>query len=412
MEIWRTADKISIVVKKITSYSPGAQLGIHQGYVVFGNNKKQLDSAINWAGSDYHVLKDIPNRGFKIKILNSAGNSSQGGKLSFWNCIISNIPSKEFSSIIVGINSSILAELINSSIFEYGVCTTPVLFASCEGRTCVIHNNMPSYKRLMEYIQSQKSLKSNKSMLRIGHLYESATMKDVYLGEVAKIFEFEQLKTKNGTFNNIRIFSNPILCKFFVSYSTLNSIREELELKYNIKSTTLYELLHAYKQILLNGADNAIREVESGKLSLRNTMNLIYSTYKESYTLPITRVFNRNYLKKTVPKRIDTGEYMSLGCTEAEFTKLLSEFRLCLYKYANLLAIQHKAIMEDKKSWRYGSDFSYYFADFMENIESCYGIIPEPINKIDIGNLKLHIHNILELANEPESKVSYVENVK
>ena len=80
-----------------------------QGYVVpEGSN---LDNARIWAeGSDWEPKEyKYKNGTFTLRITNAAGHSSQGGKLSFWNCQIRTEDGKEF---LIGIASDCLAELI------------------------------------------------------------------------------------------------------------------------------------------------------------------------------------------------------------------------------------------------------------------------------------------------------------
>lgn len=115
-----------------------------QAYLVDPENKKQLASARHWAtyteygdydyGTREYAWKiehepiefEFDNTGFNFELLDCAGGSSQGGKLSFWNCIVS----KDDKRFKIGINSDMLLEILKEGSFEKGKCTTTICFAS------------------------------------------------------------------------------------------------------------------------------------------------------------------------------------------------------------------------------------------------------------------------------------------
>ena len=67
-----------------------------QGYAV--SEGSNLDNARYWAErSDWEPKEyKYKNGTFTLKVTNAAGHSSQGGKLSFWNCQIRTEDGKEF----------------------------------------------------------------------------------------------------------------------------------------------------------------------------------------------------------------------------------------------------------------------------------------------------------------------------
>jgi hypothetical protein len=93
-----------------------------QAYLVDPSNKKQLESALHWAKwveygpYDRETRKyewsidhdgtefEFDNTGFSLELLDCAGGSSQGGKLSFWNCLVT----KDDHVFKIGINSDML----------------------------------------------------------------------------------------------------------------------------------------------------------------------------------------------------------------------------------------------------------------------------------------------------------------
>jgi hypothetical protein len=118
-----------------------------QAYLVDPSNKNQLKSARTWAtyteyGNyvktesgkwEYEWTKKhdpleytFGNQRFKLELLDCAGGSSQGGKLSFWNCIVS----KDDQRFKIGINSEMLLELLKNATFVKGVCQDDLLFVT------------------------------------------------------------------------------------------------------------------------------------------------------------------------------------------------------------------------------------------------------------------------------------------
>ncbi len=151
-----------------------------QGYVVpEGSN---LDNARNWAESFDWEPKEYKykNGTFTLRVTNAAGYSSQGGKLSFWNCQIRTEDEKEF---LIGIASDCLAELIINNTLINGKCQNKIYFAKYKGnQTYAVTENMPLYGVAMQ----DKKLKEAKttSKYKPGDLVESLTSTYLYLGEV------------------------------------------------------------------------------------------------------------------------------------------------------------------------------------------------------------------------------------
>ena len=129
---WTLYDKVTIVVSEREN-----KYKYPKANIVNTKDKNQLASAMHWAeynrairGENGELIKDkngnvtyetvkadvfeTENKGFKVKLLDCAGSSTQGGKLSFWNCIIS----KGDMKVIVGISSDLLVELLKNTDFE------------------------------------------------------------------------------------------------------------------------------------------------------------------------------------------------------------------------------------------------------------------------------------------------------
>ena len=170
---WRLFDEVIIVVNSFG-----------QGYVVDPANKKQLDTAMRWAqrGSDKEpeVIRTA-NKDFELTLYDCAGHSSQGGKLSFWNCKIE----KDGKSYIIGVNTNFLLSLMLHSTFVNGKCQSKLFFAKQAGNTCLICDGMKEYDEAMKNIQMKKELNTKKTKnWQVGKNYVTATCNELYLGEV------------------------------------------------------------------------------------------------------------------------------------------------------------------------------------------------------------------------------------
>lgn len=197
---WKLFDNIIIVKSAHKSYKYGCQ----QGYIVEPGNKKQLESAKHWGGRSVYntddegnYIKDeagnyvvtyeeaevieTHNSGFKLTLLDCAGGSSQGGKLSFWNCLIE----KDGDKYVVGINSELLLELMLQSTFTNGVCDKELCFARKNGNVGVLHTEMTQYQDAIKDMQIKKKVNTKKtSKWQIGSNYVTLNNNDVYFGMI------------------------------------------------------------------------------------------------------------------------------------------------------------------------------------------------------------------------------------
>ena len=178
---------------------------IKQAYVVDPKNKSQKESAIRWAewpewiydsdkkeytGKIEHkpIETLTENRGFKLSICDCAGGSSQGGKLSFWNCILE----KDDKQYKIGINSEMLLNVLKEGTFIKGVCKEPVCFASKSGRCGVVIENGPSYIEARGDMELKETIsKSLTTKYGFGANICTATIDDIYLGKYYRFWRFE-----------------------------------------------------------------------------------------------------------------------------------------------------------------------------------------------------------------------------
>lgn len=160
-----------------------------QGYVV--SEGSSLDNARNWAErSDWEPKEyKYKNGTFTLRVTNAAGHSSQGGKLSFWNCQIRTEDEKEF---LIGISSDCLAELITNNTLINGKCQNKIYFARCGNSTWAITENMPSYKLALKDKQLRETKKTSK--YEVGSVVSGLTVNRMYAGVV-----YEYIKTYRTT---------------------------------------------------------------------------------------------------------------------------------------------------------------------------------------------------------------------
>lgn len=196
---WKLMEKVDVAIRD-SKYSSA-----FTGYVAEHGDKKALDSAKSWARiRDYSKdsldksaytegeVHTFDNEGFTAKILASAGGSSQGGRLSFWQCAIE----KDGVSFSVGVNDSMLADLIKNSDISNGVIKQKVMFARNSGSAGLIHEGMDSYKEAVKDMESKNTFKKAKktSKWEIGGVYSTLTKTSVSIGKVWDTLEEYQEK--------------------------------------------------------------------------------------------------------------------------------------------------------------------------------------------------------------------------
>lgn len=180
------------------------------GYIVEHGDTKGLEGAKDWARErewDYEKKEytevyepkvyTFDNEGFSATILDSAGGSSQGGRLSFWRCEIE----KDGVKFTIGVNDAILADLIKNSDISNGVVKQKVMFARKGGQPGLIHDKMDAYADAKADMQQKADLKSAKKTNKweIGGAYSTLTHTDICIGEVYDTLEeYEVEETYNG----------------------------------------------------------------------------------------------------------------------------------------------------------------------------------------------------------------------
>lgn len=184
-------------------------------YLVKGDSAESLDNAIFWANikkGDTENIYTYPNGNFKLEIIKSAGKSSQGGKLSFWECDITTPDNIVFK---LGINAESICSLIRSSVCTNGVIDKPVWLGYSAKGTYAYVEGMDEFETAKQIVQSKANLKASNSKYKAGDVVETIEKTEAYLGEAYKLFDYDYHYT---TFN-IYIKRFPEKYHVFADYS-------------------------------------------------------------------------------------------------------------------------------------------------------------------------------------------------
>lgn len=251
-------------------------LGYHQGIVVDISSKQMLDTAMIWAGSK-GIIHKYDNGNFELTICDCAEDAPyQGGKLSFWNCIITCPDGKEF---LVGINSDILLELIISNDFINGKCQRKIWLGRISGKlTGAFTENMDLFAQAKKDESKRKALSKSGNNYVPGDVVKTLTETQVYLGEVYCLAEEEEYHwdatlnlykkpQKRYVFIKYEYFINNSDCFFLEIKKTKPKriIESHIELNGKTPYNMIKECYDEYEK-LYKGRNSKILEFERIKL--------------------------------------------------------------------------------------------------------------------------------------------------
>ena len=252
---WKMMDKVGVAV---CSQKPETWRGKEQfdGYIFEAEDEKARKAAEDWA-ERYDNKRDdkketivykpnvhiFENEGFTVTILDSAGGSSQGGRLSFWKCKVE----KDGVEFIVGVNDSILADLIRNSDIEKGTVKQKLMFARRGGQPGFIHKGMEAYAEAIKDTKHKADLKAMKktSKWELGGVYSSLTITDVCLGPIWDTMEEVEDPDSRGWYPRTKVVDRekPVLVTAWLHISKhdepLPDTFEELMEK-ELKDTYIY----------------------------------------------------------------------------------------------------------------------------------------------------------------------------
>lgn len=212
---WKIPEKLYIYAEK-----KNRRYNYPQAMIASSNKPEAIDTAKRWAsGKYYNYTEDdyveyiIDNKDIRLEILDSAHGSSQGGKLSFWNCLLS----KDDMKVVVGIGSDLLLELLKSSTFINGKCEDKLIMARIGQHWGALHEKMEQYKEAIHDIQLNKEIEGAKKTTKWekGYEYYTKTTSQVYLYDLYVWRALEPLDT-NWWFNKkyqLVEFSKPKIIK-------------------------------------------------------------------------------------------------------------------------------------------------------------------------------------------------------
>ena len=204
---WKMMDKIDVAVK--TSPDKSYYGRTFDAYVVEHGDKKALETAKDWARTkewdsekkEYTKTYEpkvhtFDNEGFTVKILKSAGGSSQGGRLSFLACEIE----KDGIKFVIGVNDELLVDLIRNSDITKGVVKEKVMFVRKAGRPGFIHEGMEAYEEANADMKLKADMKKAKKTTKweIGGVYQTLTQTDICIGEVWDKMEEVEVKDERS----------------------------------------------------------------------------------------------------------------------------------------------------------------------------------------------------------------------
>ena len=262
---WKMFDKVTIVAKQITTFNYETCETIYtddyQGFIVDIKNKKQLETAIRWGTKTNYHYEEVDgnrmctgstnilpqqytydNKGFTLELSEAAEQSSQGGKLSFWNCWITAPDGKRF---LIGIAANLLLDVLKNCDVKKGIVQEPLMFARCKGGVGMLSESMKSYKDAVndEYQRKNKSTgKTTKH--KIGYVYETLTQKNLYAGDFYRWYEpvYEEKESiyypyrKTSKLVGFKKLNKPVKLMWFPAYY------EDKDVEYYCNNFATYQL--------------------------------------------------------------------------------------------------------------------------------------------------------------------------
>ena len=200
---WKMMDKVVVAVKTAPDNSYYGRT--FNGFVSDAKDSDAIEKAKTWATEreydrekrEYTTLHEpnvhtFDNGGFTVKILESAGGSSQGGRLSFLACEVE----KDGVKFVIGVNDALLVDLIRNSTIIKGVIQEKVMFVRKGGQPGFIHEGMDAYAEANADMKKKADLKAAKktSKWELGGVYSTLTQTDICLGEVWDTMEEVEVK--------------------------------------------------------------------------------------------------------------------------------------------------------------------------------------------------------------------------
>lgn len=210
---WKIPTNLRIFARKTINEYKGYKCP--QAMIASSDKADAIETAKRWASHKYSEYSDedyieynIENKDIEFELLDSANNSSQGGKLSFWNCLIS----KDDMKVIIGISSDILIGLLRNNDFSNGKCKSKVIMARYKNQWGALTENMNEYSEAIDDINTNLKFENSKKTTKWkqGVEYFSKTRTDIYLYNLYKWYEIsEETKYYWSRSKDILSYKNP-----------------------------------------------------------------------------------------------------------------------------------------------------------------------------------------------------------
>lgn len=329
---WSLFDKVQIVAKPCREWRNGdlVTTSILQGYVVDPNDTRMLKSAIRWGTESrrldeknengcyvYETIEPsqylFDNKDFTLQLLDSAQGSSQGGKLSFWNCLVT----KDDHQFKIGIASNLLLQLLKQSTFVNGVCQDKVFFARCKGEVGMIHKDMEEYRKAVADMEATAAVKSAKKTQdwEQGCNYRTLTYDSTMLSKVSRwvepvyVTDYTSALFPQCVVSGIKILSKPV--KQYLTATTNDSFTK---LSQYFKETDISYCSTIYDKCPTRPKGITTVEIDMTPEDINNKLNqYAYCALLEREKYEIRKVSNLPYVTYIPDK------YLGLSAGDAKW---------------------------------------------------------------------------------------------
>lgn len=158
-----------------------------------------VQNAKRWASSsysEYSVPKTVTteNSGFYLSLISAADDSSNGGKLSFWMCLIEK---KNIPTFAVGINAPILCDLLQHATLINGKISESLFFIQKNNQIGICNKDTDCYKEMLVEIRKKEEAKQvtvkKTTKWRPGYSYYSTCTNTTMIGwfdsKLARVYQ-------------------------------------------------------------------------------------------------------------------------------------------------------------------------------------------------------------------------------
>lgn len=187
----------------------GKQEGFRQAFIVDPSNRDNLNRAREWAREYRYEIFDqrtelageevyIDNKDFKLTLLECASTSSQGGKLSFWNCLIE----KDNIKAIIGIEQNNLLSMLKQSHLVNGTVQESLSLVKTAGTGGVVHQGMSEWQNSKQVLSKSKGPIKKTTKWELGKSYATLTLENLYMCDLYCWFEVTERAVKERNTNS------------------------------------------------------------------------------------------------------------------------------------------------------------------------------------------------------------------